>query len=52
MGFSMLPTLEFAIIHSSIYDKEVVDFLQAFGPMELLYDEKTEHIKAIPQIKT
>lgn len=38
MGMGMLPTLEFAIIHSSSYDKEVVEFLRAFGPMELLYD--------------
>jgi hypothetical protein len=52
MGFSMLPTLEFAIVHSTIYDKEVVDFLEALGPMELLYDEKAERIKASSHIKT
>lgn len=40
MGLSMLPTLEFAIIHSSNYDKDVFEFLKAFGQMELLYDEK------------
>jgi hypothetical protein len=45
MGLSLLPSLEIAVIHGSVYDKEVTNFLDVFGPMELLYDEKVNIVK-------